>query len=133
MPDKQPARISKSRRSFGSFSHRTDLKRPAPSRDQKWTVLVTSNGERTEVDYFNGIRMAGLTSAEKVLVVKFRNGAPVDTVRFAAELRDYSEYDEAWTVCDVDTFDVDAAIRLAKAKGNSVEKRRCQPSSQTRG
>ncbi len=65
------------------------------------------------MDYFNGIRSSGLAGRGKVMIVKFRNGSPTETVRSAAELRGYSEYDEAWAVCDVDTFDVGPAIELS--------------------
>lgn len=117
MPDQQRERRSRSRRPYAGFSHRTNLSRPVAAREQRWTVLILSNGERSEVDYFNGIRSARLASPGKVMIVKFRNGSPTDTVRSAAELRDYSEYDEAWAVCDVDTFDVGLAIELSSTTG----------------
>jgi RloB-like protein len=117
MPDQQRGRPPRSRRPYAGFSHRTNLSRPVAVRDQRWTVLILCNGERTEIDYFNGIRSAGLASPGKVMIVKFRNGSPTDTVRSASELRDYSEYDEAWAVCDVDTFDVKPAIELSTTAG----------------
>jgi hypothetical protein len=79
--------------------------------------LILCNGERTEMDYFNGIRLAELASPGKVIFPKFHNGSPIDTVQSAAVLRDYSDYDEAWAVCDVDTFDVKPAIELSTTVG----------------
>lgn len=117
MPEQQQTRPSRPRRPYRGFSHRTNLARPVAAREQRWTVLILSNGERTEIDYFNGIRSAGLAGPGKIMIVKFRNGSPVDVVEAAAELRDYSEYDEAWVVCDVDTFDVKPAIELSEATG----------------
>jgi len=76
-----------------------------------------SNGARTEVGYFNGLKLSGLPSPGKVVTVKFRNGTPYDTLRAAIEVQEYSDFDEAWAVCDVDTFEVKAAIELAADKG----------------
>ena len=116
MPDSARGRRGPQRRPYVSVGHRTDLVRSTNTRDQRWTVLILTNGERTEVDYFNGIRGAGLALQEKVLIVKFRNGSLTEIVRSAAELRDYSEYDEAWAVCDVDEFDVRPAIEESTAR-----------------
>lgn len=113
MPDQKRGNQTRPPRPYAGFSHRTDLSRPVAVREQRWTVLILTNGQRTEVDYFNGIRSGGLAGSGKVMIVKFRNGSPADTVRSAAGLRDYSEYDEAWAVCDVDTFDVLPAIELS--------------------
>lgn len=117
MPDGARGGRGASRRPYMGIGHSTDLTRQIDIRDQRWTVLVLTNGERTEFDYFNGIRDAGMAGPGKVMIVKFRNGSPSDTVRSAAGLRDYSEYDEAWAVCDVDEFDVQSAIETATARG----------------
>jgi hypothetical protein len=110
MPEPKRIKGSRSRRPYLGVSHKTRLTRTVGTREQRWTVLILSNGERTEIDYFNAFKISGLLSPDKVVTVKFRNGTPYDTVRAAAEVQAYSDYDEAWAVCDVDTFDVEAAI-----------------------
>jgi RloB-like protein len=110
MPEQKRIRISKSRRPYVGISHKTSLARTVGTREQRWTVLILSNGERTEVDYFNALKVSGLLGPGKIVTVRFRNGTPYDIVRAAAEVQAYSDYDEAWAVCDVDTFDVEAAL-----------------------
>lgn len=117
MPEPKRARISRSRRPYAGVSHKTNLSRSVDTRDQRWTVLILSNGARTEVDYFKALKLSGLPSIGKKVTAKFRNGTPYDTVRAAAEVQEYSDFDEAWAVCDVDTFDVTTAIELAADKG----------------
>jgi hypothetical protein len=117
MPDPKRVRIARSRRPYTGVSHKTDLSRSVGTRDQRWTVLILSNGARTEVDYFNSLKLSGLPGPGKVVTVRFRNGTPYDTVRAAIEVQQYSDFDEAWAVCDVDTFEVKTAIELATSKG----------------
>jgi hypothetical protein len=117
MPEPRRTRQTRSRRPYVGISRKTNLARSVSTRDQRWTVLILSNGERTEVDYFNGLRFSGLIRADKIATVKFRNGSPYDTVRAAAESQAYSDYDEAWAVCDVDEYEVEAAIALSAEKG----------------
>jgi hypothetical protein len=120
MPEPKRTRVSRSRRPYTAVSHRTNLARSADTRDQRWTVLILSNGERTEIDYFNSLKASGFLSPGKIVTAKFRNGTPYDTVRAAAEVQTYSDYDEAWAVCDVDTFDVEGAMALSADRGVSL-------------
>jgi hypothetical protein len=75
-------------------------------------VLIVTNGSRTEVDYFEALRFEPWVTADKVRV-KFEPGEPATIVARAAAIRDDSEYDEAWAVCDADEFDVRAAMERA--------------------
>jgi hypothetical protein len=95
------------------MAHETNLTRRIDIKEQRRTVLILTNGERTERDYFSAIRIRGLARAENILIVKSQRGSPFDIVRSAAAMRDSSEYDNAWAVCDVDEYDVQAAINLS--------------------
>jgi RloB-like protein len=120
MPEPRRTGIARSRRPYTAVSHKTNLSRSVDTRDQRWTVLILSNGARTEVDYFNSLKLSGLLGPSKKVTVKFRNGTPYDTVRAASEVQDYSDFDEAWAVCDVDTFEIATAMELAANKGVSL-------------
>ena len=97
----------------------TDLRRrPAGSRAERRTVLIVTNGNRTEVDYFEAARKEEWVTAGKVRI-KFEKGTPADAVSCAAAIRDDNEYDEAWAVCDTDEFEVKSA--LANARELEVE------------
>jgi hypothetical protein len=97
------------RRSRQDFRRETDLTRLSDIREEGRAILIATNGERTEVDYFVGIKEEPWITATKV-VVKFLPGSPADVVLRAAAMRDENDYDEAWVVCDVDEYDVAAAL-----------------------
>ena len=97
------------------FPRETDLTRRVNIRDEGRSVLILTNGERTEVDYFNGMRGEPWVTAVKV-IVKFEAGEPAAVVLRAAAMRDENDYDEAWIVCDVDEYDVTSAIAIAKTR-----------------
>jgi hypothetical protein len=80
--------------------------------------LIVTNGERTEIDYFNGLKEEPWVTATKVIVT-FVSGEPAAAVLRAAVIRDQNEYDEAWAVCDLDEYDVTSA--MADAKTRQVE------------
>jgi hypothetical protein len=84
-----------------------------PTREQRRTVLIITNGSRTELDYFKALRNEPWVTASKV-TPKFVAGAPAAVVRRAAEIRTDNAYDEAWVACDVDEFDVQPAITAAE-------------------
>lgn len=105
-------RDERGRRGRSGFSRTTNLARRQATREQRRSVLVVTNGESTEKDYFEALRAESWVTAGKVRV-KFENGAPTAVVRKAASIRDENEYDEAWVVCDADEFDVRPAIALA--------------------
>lgn len=99
------------RRNYG-FKHETDLTRLSNIREEGRSVLIVTNGERTEVDYFNGMKQEPWITATKV-IVKFEAGEPAAVVVRAAVIRDDNDYDEAWAVCDVDEYDVTSAVTNA--------------------
>jgi RloB-like protein len=109
---------SKSGRSSGrgdrrvSFSRETNLGRRNAVREERRTVLILTNGQRTEVDYFEALKTESWVAADKV-TVKFLRGDPNEVVNRAAAIRDDSTYSEAWAVCDLDEFDVTAAYASA--------------------
>lgn len=109
MPTRHPRR----------FPRETNLRRRSPgTREARRTVVIITNGRRTEVKYFEGLRKEPWVTAHKVLV-KFEHGDPCAAVQRAAEIRDNEEFDEAWAVCDVDEYDVENA--LERARNREVE------------
>ncbi|SFR21145.1 RloB-like protein [Lentzea waywayandensis] len=78
-------------------------------------ILVVSGGQRTEPDYFSGLRRLRRARVE----VKHKVDSPQNLVRYAKKIFNNEEYDAVWCVVDVDQFDVDAAKKLARQK--SVE------------
>jgi hypothetical protein len=113
----RPARRSKRGGPNHGFRRETDLRRrPAGARQERRTVLIVTNGKRTEVDYFNALREEPWVTVHKV-VVKFQPGDPRTAVHRAAAIRDDNEYDEAWAVCDVDEYDVQPAMKTARDRG----------------
>lgn len=105
-----PNRANRSRNS--EFRRETDLARRANTRTERRSVVIVTNGLRTEVDYFDALRKESWVTADKV-TVKFQSGEPIAVVLRAAEIRDDNAYDEAWAVCDVDEFATQAAIAAA--------------------
>jgi hypothetical protein len=91
------------------FRRETDLRRSVNSREELRSVLIVSNGIKTEIDYFNTLRGESWVTADKV-TPKFVAGAPAAVSVRAAAIRQENGYDEAWVVCDVDEFDVKSAI-----------------------
>lgn len=112
MPSR-PTGGSKRDRRNRSFGRETELRRrPAGSRAARRTVLIVTNGERTEVDYFTALRAEPWVTANKV-TVKLKKGDPLAVVLRAASIRDDDEYDEAWAVCDADEFKIGTAVDTA--------------------
>lgn len=97
----------------GSFSRETDLSRRSAVREERRTVLILTNGQRTEVDYFEAVKREPWVTADKI-TVKFQPGDPLGVVKHAATIRDDSAYSEAWAVCDVDEFGVTEAVVSAE-------------------
>jgi hypothetical protein len=106
----------RTRRPRPGFPRETDLTRRINIRTEGRSVLIVTNGESTEVDYFNGMKEEPWITATKV-IVKFEAGEPATAVLRAAVIRDENDYDEAWAVCDVDEYDVIPAMTNAKARG----------------
>lgn len=76
------------------FSRKTDLRRRVGLREQRKTVLIVTNGERTEVDYFAALKREPWITAGKV-IVRFEAGEPAAVVRYAGAFRNDNDYDEA--------------------------------------
>jgi len=109
MPSKGRTDTSASRRGYG-FRRETELKRRKEIRDEVRTILIVTNGERTEFDYFTAVKSERWVDTARV-ILKFEAGAPTAVVLRTASIRDDNDFDEAWTVCDVDEFDVTSADR----------------------
>ncbi|MCC8248526.1 RloB family protein [Saccharothrix luteola] len=74
-------------------------------------VLVVSGGQKTESQYFSGLRPA----RRAPITVKCKVDSPLNLVEYAAELRDQyrEEFQAVWCVVDVDNFDIAAAVKEA--------------------
>lgn len=84
-------------------------KRTVPPRRNN--VLVVSGGQKTESQYFSGLRLA----RRAPITVKYKVDAPHNLVKYAAKLRDQyrEEFQSVWCVVDVDNFDIAAAVKAA--------------------
>ncbi len=107
-----PNRPNRAGRRSTRFTRETTLLRKAGTGQERRSVLIVTNGNRTEVDYFEALRAEPWVTADKVRV-KFEPGEPGKIVARTAAIRDANEYDEAWVVCDKDEFDVRAAEERA--------------------
>jgi hypothetical protein len=85
-------------------------KRAVPARRNN--VLVISGGQRTESQYFSGLRLARRVP----ITVKYKVDAPHNLVKYAARLRDQyrEDFEAVWCVVDVDSFDITAAAKEAE-------------------
>jgi RloB-like protein len=85
------------------------------------TILVYCGGDRTEPDYFDGLRVS-LRSSRVTVKVRKESIAPDALVRAASAYRDRrpNVFDEIWCVVDVDQFDIDAASLEARRYGVSL-------------
>lgn len=115
MPTKGRRAGTRTRPPRPGFPRETDLTRRVNIRDEGRSVLIVTNGKRTEVDYFNRIKEEPWVTATKV-IVNFQTGEPAAVVLRTAIIRDENDYDEAWVVCDVDQYDITSAITNSKAR-----------------
>lgn len=67
----------------------------------------------TEPEYFSGLKRHLRNSAVKV-VVKKKPVDPTALVRHAARVREAGDYDEVWCVVDVDQYELEDAVNLAR-------------------
>ena len=72
----------------------TDLRRGPATREQRRTVLITTNGESTERAYFDALKREPWVSVKAAVAVE--RGSPVDLVRGTYRRQQESDYDEAW-------------------------------------
>jgi hypothetical protein len=87
--------------------------RRAPYREERSQVLIVCGGKVTEPAYFTGLKSHRRNPAISV-TVKDKGTSPEGVVRHAVKLRESRGYDEVWCVVDVDQFDLDGAVRLAR-------------------
>lgn len=97
------------------FRRETDLRRRPGSREQRAAILIATNGESTERNYFLALKAEPWVRAARVAVV-FARGAPIDVLRDAERRRDRDDYDQASVVCDVDHYEVGPANDEAIAR-----------------
>lgn len=110
--NKSGARSAQRRRPYMAVQYETDLTRRRDVRPQRLTLLIVTNGKRTERDYFEALR--GEPWVIVALQVKFEKGSPDNAVVRAVQVRQDDEYDNVWVVCDVDEYDVSGAIQHAR-------------------
>src|SRR5690348_13501812 len=109
MADKPKAGAVQCNRSYRLVHHETDLTRRIDVRRQRETLLIVTNGERTECDYFEGLRKEPWVTV--TLRTRFHSGEPDDVVALAVQIARSDEYDKVWAVCDVDEYNVAPAIQ----------------------
>ncbi|WP_091247774.1 RloB family protein [Micromonospora matsumotoense] len=97
----------------------TDLRRQPARREQRIAVLVDTNGKSTERKYFGALKDLPWVHVGRVVVV-FTNGSPVDVIRDAARRRSENDFDHAWAVCDIDSYNVGEAEIEAQRKGVGI-------------
>lgn len=118
MLDRSARAAHRARRGGSGFSRESNLTRGLGTREERRSVLIITNGESTEVVYFDALRTEPWVTADKVRV-RFEAGAPTAIVDRAARIRNDSGYDEAWVVCDAGEFDIRSAI--SQARRHTVE------------
>lgn len=101
------------------FSRSTNLRRRQSVLEERWTMLILTNGERSERDYLNGLKLQHGRSLGMVTVL-FDNKAPDALVAQAAKLRRENFYNDAWIVCDVDEFEIDGAAAISQRQNVAI-------------
>lgn len=82
------------------------------------TLLIYCGGVQTEPAYFHAIRQR-LRRHNVSIKIRQEGIAPDGLVRAAAAFRARSpvEFDDVWCVVDVDEFDIDTAVTVARQEG----------------
>jgi hypothetical protein len=93
----------------------SDRRSGRQKRQERSQTLIVCGGEKTEVDYFSGLKKLHRAS----ITIKPKCDSPVNLVHFADRLRKlhFEEFDEVWCVVDVDEFDIEAASVAARRAG----------------
>lgn len=88
--------------------------RRPPFREPRLRLLVVCGGERTEPDYFVGLK-GHLRNPAVQVRLKAKGCAPKDLVAYARAIAPVGgdEFDEVWCVVDSDDYDLDPAAALA--------------------
>ena len=100
------------------------LRRRQETREVRKTILIVTEGEKTEPDYFNGLRKRWRLSTAEIEVVG-KGATPSRVVEEAVSRKEKREqdcgkdlndqYDEVWAVVDWDEHtDLDRALQAAK-------------------
>lgn len=87
-------------------------KRRGRSREPRQRFLIVCEGEQTEPNYFNELRVRGRIPGK----VKGIGESPIRVVEYAIKLSKKGSYDQVWCVFDRDVFpekNFNAALRLA--------------------
>jgi len=113
---KGPRKSSLTKRPYMAVQRETDLGRQPDTQVQRLTMLILTNGEKTEVDYFDALKMEPWVTVTRIRV-EFRSGDPISTVEHAVRIQSESGYDKVWAVCDVDEYDVLPALQCARELG----------------
>ncbi len=102
------------------------LRRKRVTRLERARILIVTEGEETEPQYFKGLARALRATGVNVNAIVFGSGeSPARLVREAAERsglspgrRRSAEYDAVWCVVDVDTHEtLEDALREAQRLG----------------
>lgn len=95
---------------------RRDLQRRTRSREPGQRFLIVCEGEKTEPNYFDDLRVRGRIPGK----VKGIGESPARVVKHAIKLMKEHDYEQVWCVFDRDVFpekNVNEALRLAKENG----------------
>ncbi len=98
---------------------RRNLQRRTRSREPGQRFLIVCEGEKTEPNYFDDLRVRGRIPGK----VKGIGESPVGVVKHAIKLMKENDYEQVWCVFDRDIFPVknfNAALRLAEKHGIKV-------------
>ena len=104
-----------------------DIQRRQPKKDAYEVVLIVCEGEQTEVNYFNGLKVHEKLSSVNVEVIPGANSDPISVVQTAIEKanfqKSYLPYDAVYCVIDRDEHSrFDEALRLAQENNVKVIK-----------
>ena len=106
-------------RQRGHHRGRRGLQRRVNVRELRQRFLIVCEGEKTEPNYFDDLRVRGRIPGK----VKGIGESPVGVVKHAIKLMKEHDYEQVWCVFDRDDFSVEsfnAALQLARNNGIRV-------------
>ena len=118
--DKIPFRKNRSR-------SRNELGRKSPTRIPRRSILIVCEGEKTEPNYFEGLKKKHRLHTSGIKVVGEECGSdPTSVVRYACERKKDESgtgFDEVWCVIDVEAYDNprDLTGALQTASDNNIK------------
>lgn len=93
--------------------------RPRTKREEKTTLLIVTEGKKTEPNYFKGLKSEAGIKKHFSITLKKTGASPDLAVQAAVKLSGQA-YDEVWCVLDVEGLDnekaLDRAIKLAEKR-----------------